>query len=60
MTTTQKQQPAAAPARPEHGSRTSLASLAARGTDADPRIARVLPRAADAGGPRTVSFNSAL
>ncbi|MGP3685042.1 hypothetical protein ACTVZO_10075 [Streptomyces sp. IBSNAI002] len=60
MTTTQKQQPAAAPARPEHGSRASLSSLTARGTDADLRIARVLPGAAAPGDVRTVTFNSSL
>ncbi|MFC9297306.1 hypothetical protein ACFTWH_18905 [Streptomyces sp. NPDC057011] len=59
MTTTQKQQPAVLPARHERGSRPSLASLTARGTDADRRIARVLP-GATATGARTVTFNSSL
>lgn len=60
MTTTQKQQTAVVAVRPEHGSRTRLASLTARGADADLRIARVLPGAAAPGDARTVTFNSSL
>ncbi|UUU42742.1 hypothetical protein [Streptomyces sp. NBC_00162] len=60
MTTTQKQQPAVLPVREEGGGRPSLASLTARGAEADLRIARVLPAAAAPGGPRTVTFNSSL
>ncbi|MFD9412444.1 hypothetical protein ACFWBN_36305 [Streptomyces sp. NPDC059989] len=59
MTTTQKQQPAVSPVQGERGGRPSLASLAARGADADRRIARVLP-GATAPGARTVTFNSSL
>ncbi|MFG2879979.1 hypothetical protein ACGFYU_34040 [Streptomyces sp. NPDC048337] len=59
MTTIRKQQPAVLPAHQERGSRPSLASITARGTDADRRIARVLP-GATAPDTRTVTFNSSL
>ncbi|MEV6579220.1 hypothetical protein AB0M92_13820 [Streptomyces sp. NPDC051582] len=66
MTPIQKQQPAAVPVLPvalvheEHGGRPSLASLTARGADADRRIARVLPVPAAPPAVRTVTFNSSL
>lgn len=64
MTTTQKQQPevSSVEVRGERGGRPSLASFAARGADADRRIARVLPDATAPAAPaaRTVTFNSSL
>ncbi|MFD9476390.1 hypothetical protein [Streptomyces nojiriensis] len=60
MTTTQKQQPTVVSVRPEHAGPTRLSSLAARGADADLRIARVLPGAAAPGDERTITFNSSL
>ncbi|MGW0753228.1 hypothetical protein [Streptomyces sp. NPDC002587] len=59
MTTTQKQQPAVVPVRPEHAARPRLSSLTARGAEADRRIARVLPEVT-APGARTVTFNSSV